>query len=452
MAMGRRNQVRQPELWIATEDLPETPRHVFYDRLNKLLADIGFDEWIEERCAEFFKKMGRPGIPPGTYFRMLMVGYFEEIESQRGIAWRCSDSNSLKAFLGYSIRESTPDHSSLTKTKGRYPMELFQEVFQKVLEAVEDHGLLKGKSVGVDSTMLEANAAMRSIVRKDTKENYEDYLRRLAENEGWENPTREDLARFDKQRAKDGEKKVSNTEWESKVDEDSRIAKMKDGRTHLAYKAEHVVDLETGALLSAQIYTADQGDMSTVVPSLDAADKNLEAADSAAVIENVALDKGYYSRETLVALEERDVRPYVCEKRQKHPPRWTDAKPGEQEACRANRRRMKGNRGKQLRKLRGEYVERTFAHICETGGARRCTSRGLDAVQKRYLIAGAAYNLSLIMRALLGRGKPRALLACAWIVQVIQIDILWTSGRVWSLVKTRATDFQPRQRAARMAT
>src|SRR5580698_1084755 len=276
MALGRRNEERQAELWVATQQLPNSLGHVFYVKLNELLAENEFDKWIEELCTPYYAKGGRPGIPPGVYFRMLLVGYFEGIGSQRGIAWRCGDSLSLRAFLGVPLTEDTPDHSSLTRVRDRLPLEIHAAVFQLVLQLVREKGLLKGKTVAVDSTNLEANAAMKSIVRRDTGEDWNDYLRRLLkEEQGIENPTDEELRRFDRQRKN---KRVSNAEWMSSTDPQSRIARMKDGRTHLAYKAEHVVDLETEVVLAASIRKADESDMDTMVDSVIEAQANLSEA------------------------------------------------------------------------------------------------------------------------------------------------------------------------------
>src|SRR5919112_1048227 len=257
MAMGKRREERQETLFVATDRLPKTAGHPFYQRLNGLLAEAGFDAWIEGRCRPYYETdetRGRPSIPPGVYFRMLLVGYFEGIDSQRGIAWRCADSLGLRRFLGLSLEESSPDHSTLTLTRKRLPAEVFGEVFQFVLSIAALKGLLAGKTVGVDSTTLEANAAMKSIVRKDTGEDWRAYVVRLMREEGVigsdANPTDEEVRRFDKGRKG---KRVSNDEWQSSTDPASRIAKMKDGRTHLAYKAEHLVDLRNELVLAAEI-------------------------------------------------------------------------------------------------------------------------------------------------------------------------------------------------------
>ncbi len=236
MALGKR-QPRQQELWIPTTQLPPTPGHPFYQKLNRVLEDAGFDGYVEGLCTPYYADtLGRPSIPPGIYFRMLFIGYFEGLDSQRGIAWRCADSRSLQAFLGYGLDQATPDHSSLGKVRQRLPMVVHEQVFAFVLQIADTKGLLRGKTVAVDATYLEANAAMKTIVRRDTGEDWKDYLRRLAAAEGIADPTDEDLRRFDRQR---DDKQVSNADWISPTDPDSRIAKMKDGTTHLAYKAEH---------------------------------------------------------------------------------------------------------------------------------------------------------------------------------------------------------------------
>ena len=253
MAMRRRDQERQGALWVATQALPSGPGHVFYERLNGLLAEAGFDRFVEELVEEYYADRGRPGIAPGVYFRMLFVGYFEGIDSQRGIAWRCADSLSLRSFLGLNLTEPSPEHSSLTRIRDRYPLEVTEKVFAFVLQMACERKLISGTQVGVDATLLEANAAMKSIVRRDTDEDWKAYLRRLMSEEGLieddDEPTDEELRRFDRSRKG---KKVSNEDWKSPVDDDARIVKMKDGRTHLGYKAEHTVDLDSEFVLSRQ--------------------------------------------------------------------------------------------------------------------------------------------------------------------------------------------------------
>ena len=410
MGMGRRKRERQQEMWVATASLPDVPRHVFYEALNRLLDDHDFDRFVEDLCERYYaSNVGRDSIPPGLYFRMLFVGYFEEIESQRGIAWRCADSRSLRSFLFLESHESSPDHSSLSRISGRLPLEVYEQVFCFVLGLAEEHKLLANKTVAVDSTYLEANAAMKSIVRKETGEDWREYVKRLAEAEGIEIQNDEDLRKYDKKRKN---KKVSNDEWESQDDPDSRIMKMKDGRTHLTYKAEHTIDLESEFLLDATVYHGDAADTATLTESLSSAQKNLEHADVHRDIEEVVADKGYHANGTLADCREWGlfgVRTYIPEPDSPYERRWTDKPPEHKEAVYANRRRMQGNRGKRLQKKRSELVERSFAHICETGGARRTCLRGLEKVNKRYKMVAAARNLGLMMRKLFGIGKPRCL-------------------------------------------
>ena len=413
MALGRRGGERQEEFWVATANLPTSPGHVFYEKLNGLLAEAGFDAWVEERCEPYYAKSGRPGIPPGVYFRMLLVGYFEGIGSQRGIAWRCSDSLSLRKFLGVPPTEESPDHSSLSVIRLRLPLDVHREVFTWILQLARLKALLSGRTLGVDSTMLEANAAMKSIVRRETGENWQEFLTNLMREEGVlgsdETPTIDQLKRFDKKRKG---KKVSNDDWVSPTDPDSRIGKMKDGTTHLAYKAEHAVDLETEMIVAAEIYPADVSDHHTLEDTTQQAEANLRESGSDVVVQDVVADKGYHAAQQLADITQHTpYRTYVPEPalpagKQR---RWTDKPPAQKQAVYANRRRTRGERGKRLQRLRSERVERTFAHVCETGGARRTWLRGLEDVAKRYLIAAVAHNLGRLMRALFGMGTPRGL-------------------------------------------
>lgn len=409
MALGKRNDEQQ-EMWVATTSLPRSQGHVFYRKLNQLLAEADFDRTVEGICRPYYHShVGRPSIPPGVYFRMLLVGYFEGIGSQRGIAWRCSDSLSLRQFLGIPLTEETPDHSSLTRVRDRLPLEVHAAIFQLVLQLVADKGLLKGKTVAVDSTTLEANAAMKSIVRRDTGEDWNEYLRRLLkEQQGVENPTDEELRRFDRQRK---DKRVSNEEWMSSTDADSRITKMKDGRTHLAYKAEHVIDLKTEVVLAASIRPADEADVDTMVDSVMEAQTNLSEAGIGVEIEEAVGDKGYHATDTLELAESLGIRTYVPEPKRKGTQKrnWQGVPEEKRRAVLNNRRRTRGARSKRLQRKRSELVERSFAHMCDTGGARRSWLCGIEKVQKRYLIAAVARNLGLVMRKVFGIGTARGL-------------------------------------------
>jgi len=406
MALGKRKR-QQQEAWVATCDLPQSPGHPFYEKLNGLLAEAKFDDYAEELCRPYYADgVGRPGIPPGVYFRMLLVGYFEGLNSQRAIAWRCSDSRSLQRFLGHSITDPTPEHSSLTVIRQRLPLVIHEHVFAKVLQIAQDKKLLHGKTTAVDSTLIEAEAAMKSIVRRDSGDDWKEYVRKLAAEEGIENPTDEELRKFDQKRKG---KQVSNDEWFNPNDPDAKIAKMKDGRTHLAYKTEHAVDLESDLVLAAPVYHADESDTQTLPQTLTMAQVNLILAGSDEEIKDAVADKGYHSNETVTWCQSLGIRTYIPERESRHGRRWTDKAPEEKSAVYGNRRRVRGKRGKALGRLRSEYTERGFAHTCETGGARRSRLRGLIDVAKRYLMYVAARNLGVIMRALFGIGTPKSL-------------------------------------------
>ena len=412
MALGKRSEQSQQPLWMASSRLTSSAGHVFYEKLNQVFRDNELDKMTESACRRFYaERMGRPGIPPGVYFRMLLVGYFEGIDSERGIAWRCQDSLALRDFLGYPLDQNPPDHSSVSRTRRLIDVETHGEVFNYVLKILAASGLVDGKSPGIDATTLEANAAMRSIVRRDTGESYEQFLRKLAKASGIETPTREDLAKLDRKR----KNKASNDDWQSPQDPDARITQMKDGRTHLAHKAEHVVDLGgDGALLAVSLHPANQGDTSSLSGTLTEGLEQLRAlaGDDRTADQihrdwasEVVLDKGYHSNEVMVDLREAKFRSYVSE-----PDRgrrnWV-GKEAERDAVYANRRRIRGSRGKQLSRKRGELNERSFAHMYETGGMRRCWLRGRTNIRKRLLVHGAGFNLSLLMRRWLGRGTPR---------------------------------------------
>ena len=402
MGMGRKkDREKQQGLWVAASEIAATPGHVFYERLNVVLNAEKFDQRVEAICRKYYKSSsGRPSITPGTYFRMLLLGYFEGIDSERGIAWRAADSFSYRKFLGYDLSEQTPDHSTVSRTRRLYSVETHGAVMQWVLKILRKHGLADGQSVCIDGTTLQANAAMKSLVRRDTGQAYEDYLRQLAQAEGIEQPTREQLARLDRKR----KKKSSNDDWTNPNDHSARITKMKDGRTKLAYKAEHAVDLASGALLAVTVQPADRGDTTSYAETLDAAQQEARKSHPAG-IEEVVLDKGYHSGAVLMDLAEREIRSYVPEpeRGQRH---WS-GKADEQRCVYANRQRVRGKRSKQLQKLRGELCERSFAHCYETGAMRRMYVRGEDNVFKRVLVQAAAFNIGLLLRTLSRWGKPR---------------------------------------------
>lgn len=431
MALGRRRGV-QAEVWIPVQEIPRSPGHPFYLRLNQLLAEAGFDSFVEQLCKPYYAEHGRPSIPPGIYFRMLVVGYFEGINAQRAIAWRCSDSLSLREFLGFGPTGETPDHSSLTVIRQRLPLEVHEQVFTFILRIAREKGLLKGKTIAVDSTTLEANAAMKSIVRKDSGEEWKDYLKRLAQEAGIKNPTQEEARRHDRRRRG---KKVSNQDWESPSDPDSRIARMKDGTTHLAYKAEHAVDVESNLVVAAVIHHADQADHQTLAETVAAAQVYAEEAGVTEPAREVVADKGYHASETLTDFAAAGLRTYIPEpKLRGGRRRWTNKTEAQKRAVLSNRRRVRGERGKRLSRQRSEKSERSIAHTCETGGGRRAWLRGIEEVAKRHLIHVGAYNLGVVMRQLFGVGTPRSLQGAASLALSLAIAIwMWVLAHVHRL-------------------
>ena len=413
MAMGKRKREEQGSLWIAVHELPQSSGHPFYVQVNRILEAEGFDRFVEERCRDFYAgPMGRPSLPPAVYFRMLLIGYFEGIDSERGIAWRVADSLALRRFLGYGLTDPTADHSTISRNRRLIDVETHQAVFNWVLGVLTKWKLLNGKTTGIDATTLEANAALRSIVRRDTKESYEEFLTRLAKASGIETPTREDLARLDKDRKNKG----SNQEWEHPHDPDAKITKMKDGRTHLAHKAEHAVDMETGAIVAVTLQPANRGDTTSIEQTIQQVDRNLVAVMedekacqelSEQVLREVVADKGYHSNGVLKDQREREIRTYISEPDRGR--RNWDGDPEARNAVYGNRRRIRGARGKRLMRRRGELGERSFAHCYDTGGMRRTHLRRHDNILKRLLIHVAGFNLSLVLRKVLGLGTARGL-------------------------------------------
>jgi transposase len=414
MAMGTRKQrERQEGLWYQTE-LPTAPGHPFYKRLNEVLDKAGFDRFCETNCAEFYhERLGRPSLAPGLYFRVMMIGFFEGLDSERGIAWRLADSLTLRQFLGIGLDERTPDHVTISRTRRLIDAETHQRIFLWVLERLAQGGLIKGKTIGIGSTTLEANAAMKSIVRRDTGESYSAYLKRLAEAEGIDAKDAAALLRMDRKRSK----KTSNEDWESPSDSEAEITKLKDGRTALAYKAENAVDMETGAIMAVTTHGGAAADTATVEETvieagLAVAELTAEKTPAgkyevhAGGVEEVVADKGYHSNDVAVVLKEMGVRSYLAEPHRgiRH---W-EGKEAAKAAVYANRRRVQGEHGKQLQRQRGERIERNFAHQFDTGGLDRLYVRGIKNVHKKFLIQAAACNLALLMRSLYGAGKPRA--------------------------------------------
>src|SRR5712691_5930411 len=443
MAMGKRKSQQAP-IWIPTTELPVSPGHPFYVRLNAILDEAGFDRFAEEQCQAFYAPvMGRPGLPPGRYFRLLLLGYFVGLDSERGIAWRAADSLAIRRFVGLGLDEAAPDHSTISRTRRLIDLETHRAVFTWVQERLVAAGLLTGRTAAIDATTLEANAAMRSIVRRDTGESYQESLTRLAAASGIKTPTREVLARLDRRR----KKRTSNKDWRNPFDPDAKITKMKDGRTHPAHKAEHAVDLDSGALVAVTLQGADVGDTTSLVETAIAAAEQVEAAHAASatppVLTEIIADKGYHSNQTMVDLQAVEVRSYIAE-----PARgrrdWTKT-PEAQGPVYGNRRRVRGARGQRLMRRRGEYVERSFAHVYDTGGLRRTHLRGHQNILKRLLVHAGAFNLGLLMRQAFGRGTPRGLQGRRFDLDALEIafgmfvERVWTTAtRLWPISRLRS--------------
>ena len=445
--MGKRRE-KQRSLWCDAGSLAQSPGHPFYEKLSRLLLGEGFDSFVEEQCQTFFSEpCGRPSLPPGTYFRLLLIGYFEGISSDRGIAWRVADSITLRQFLGYELNESTPNHSTLSRTRRLLDVETHEAVFDWVATVLARKGLVRGRTLGIDGTTLEANAAMRSIVRRDTGEGYVEYLKGLAKEAGLDEPTREELARFDKKRKS---KRTSNKDWENPHDPDSKVTKMKDGRTHLAYKAEHAVDMETGAIVGVTVQGADQGDTTTLGETLDEVSKVLESViddpDAASQLSDelfteLVADKGYHSNSILTQRAEAGMRTYICEP-DRGRRKWK-AKSKEQKVVYGNRRRIRGDRGRRLLRSRSEKLERSFAHCYTTGGLRRVHVRGMENVRKRLLIHTAAFNLGLVLRQQFGFGTPRGFQGLFFRLLAPWMAFQGLSRQFWAVLSAQGAFLRP---------
>lgn len=414
MAQGHRKKERQGTLWVATASLSDSTAHPFYLQLNEILERHGFDQKVDGLTAPYYQEGGRPGIPVGNYFRMMLVGFFEGIGSERGIAWRVADSRSLRHFLGLDLAEETPDHSTMSVIRHRLPPEVHEQAFGQVLAILAREGQLKGKTLGIDSTTVEANAARKKLRRKDSKEQYSQFVKRLAREAGEPASTAEEVARFDRKRPG---KKCPNREWEHPCDPDARLGRDKHGATDMLYKMEKTDDLDTGAVVSVTVRTADTSDLDSLDGTLRKAQRHLsevrrdgEVARAGRVqaVAEVVADKGYHSNETCRSAAALGVRTYFSEMERPGRRRWA----GREEARRAvyaNRRRVRGTRGQRLRRRRSEICERNFAHLCDTGGQRRTFLRGLAEVTKKALIGAMGFNLSLLLRQVYGLRKPRQL-------------------------------------------
>jgi transposase len=438
----RKDREQQPSMWIATSDLPTTPANTFYQRLDQALAKSGFGDAVRALCEPFYVSNtgsgGRPGIDPEVYFKMQMIGFFENLGSERGIAARCADSFSIRAFLHYALHEPTPDHSSLTVIRQRLSAEVFQQVFGLILKALKQHKLLKGKRLGIDASVLEANASLRSLEHRLTGEAYREYVARLAEAAGVDPTDAAAVSRFDKKRPG---RKTSNDEWQNPHDPDAKVGRTKRGATRMLYKPEHIVDLDTGAIVDADVRPGDEHDTEALAERvLDAEERMNTAVGDAkdtARITTLVSDKGYYKATEVTTFYELQIRTVMSDPiANRRIDKLTEA---ERKAVQAAVRTVNSKSGKALLRRRGELVERTFQHVLDAGAARRTTLRGRENIRKRYLIQAACANLSLLMRSLTGFGTPKQALAASRALVAKLCRSIWPLAvRVWPHFDTLA--------------
>lgn len=401
----------QPEFWVATQHLPKSPKATFYAKLDETLESFGFAGKVRQICASAYKQtgMGRPGIDPVVYLKMIMIGFFEDLPSERAIAARCGDSMSIRAFLKYELDEQTPDHSSFTVIRQRLGLEVYERIFTLTLQALREHGLLRGKNMGIDSSVIEANASLRALVHRNTEEQYWEYVKRLAAENGIDPEDTAAVRKFDRHRPGKG----SNQEWQNPHDPDAKIGRTKDGATDMIYKPEAVVDLDTGAIVQADVHLGDHADHKEMATRVLEAQQTINQANAekpdTLTITSVTSDKGYYALGELEALQREEIRTVIGDPIDNR--RVDKLEPDQQRAVRAARRSVKSNSGKALLRRRGMHIERSFAHILDCGGMRRTTLRGWENLNKRFKLAAAFYNLSQLMRRLFGFGTPKQLAA-----------------------------------------
>ena len=408
---AKKRKAAQGEFWVAAHQLPQTPKATFYARLDETLESFGFAAKVRGICAPAYKQnnAGRPGIDPVVYLKMIIIGFFEDLPSERAIAARCADSMSIRAFLNYSLEEKTPDHSSFTVIRQRLGLEIYQQIFTLTLQALREHGLLRGKNLGIDSSVIEANASLRALVHRNTEEQYWDYVKRLAAENGIDPDDTAAVRRFDRHRPGKG----SNQAWQNPHDPDAKIGRTKDGATDMIYKPEAVVDLDTGAIVQAEVHPGDQADHKEMGTRVWEAQQTINQASGekpdTLTVTSVTADKGYYAVNELQALQQEGIRTIICDPIDNR--RVDKLETDERRAVRGAQRSVQSKSGKELLRRRGMHIERSFAHILDAGGMRRTTLRGWENLNKRFKLAAAFYNLSQLMRKIFKFGTPKQLAA-----------------------------------------
>jgi hypothetical protein len=413
----RERSAKQQELWIVAGELPPATPDQFYRRIDRTLARIGFAQDVWTICEPAYadpSRGGRPGIDPVVYLKMLMVGFFENLPSERAIASRCADSLSIRGFLHYSLTEATPDHSSLSIIRQRLSTEQLGAIHGVLLRALHEHGLLRGRKLGIDSSVIEANASLRALEQRNTAESYWDYVRKLAAEAGVDPTDPKAVRRFDKQR--EG-RKTSNQDWQNPHDPAAKVGRTKHGATDMLYKPEHVVDLESGAIVQVEVRAGDAGDNDArlaerVMSAVDTLSAVLPEMPLEKLGEELCGDEGYFALGPIGELQACGVRTVISDPQAQRRNR-AKASPEQRTVLRRAQRATTSASGKALLRKRGEHLERSFCHVLDHGGLRRTTLRGTENLQKRYVVGALTYNLSLLLRTLCGLGTPKQALAAS---------------------------------------
>ncbi len=403
---------KQIELWIPTSELKIKPQLKFFEILESFLLSVGFGDYVRKLCAAYYcaDNACRPPIDPEVYFKMLIVGFFENIRSERGIASRCDDSFSIRHFLHYDINESTPEHSSLSVIRKRLPISVNYKVFSFVLTEMKKRGMVKGKNLAFDSSVMEANASLRALKNRMTEESYQEYIKKLAEENGIDTSDKAAIAKFDRKRK---DRKTSNAEWYNPYEPDAKIGKKKDGAVDMIYKPENVVDLDTGAIIDVNLLNGDVSDSTDNTEKIINAQARLndisDDPTNAESVETATADKGYYDTDTIAELRKSGIICIIPDRIDHR--NLSKLNESQANAVIATCEQVKSDFGKDLLKRRGMHVERSFAHILDCGGMRRTTLRGNENIAKRYIVAAACYNLSMIMRLTFGIGTLKQAIA-----------------------------------------
>lgn len=404
----------QEEMWVVAKELPKATPDGFYRRVNQTLEKIGFAEQVWTICTPAYAdaaKGGRPGIDPVVYLKMLMVGFFENLPSERSIASRCADSLSIRGFLGYGLTDATPDHSSLSVIRRRLSLEQFEALHIALLRALYSHGLLKGRNLGIDSSVLEANASLRELRHRNDEKSYWEYVRQLAREAGVDDSDDKAVRRFDKKRPG---RKTRNADWVNPHDPEAKVGRTKQGATDMVYKPEHVSDLDSGAIVQVEVRSGDAADNDASLNQrvLTAVGVLLEVAPEAAaekVGTTVVADEGYFALEQIDQMQSLGIRTVIADP---HARRRRKDLPGRaRRTLRRARAATRSESGKALLRKRGEHLERGFAHVLDHGGLRRATLRGRENLTKRHMVAALSFNLSLLLRGLFGIGTAKQWLA-----------------------------------------